>query len=779
MSDGGIRSIGNSCHALTKIDISHAKLISDVGVASISLGCPKLTHFACHGLYLLADPRISAPKKGEALEAWQAVVGIAAVAENCKKLEFLDLSGCFRMNVALQRHISEMKMLRVINFSGCNQSTTEALVAVAENCILLEDVNFSDCGKSVNYLTLQALTRSCKFLKVLCLARCKQLNGPAISAIAHCNKLEKLDLSGCKSLTDIMMLPICEPESVPLLKTLSLVNIPKITDTTLAWIASKSQDIMLLAVKGSSISKHSITAVRDRFPSSDMLQNDNFMGFWPKHRIEDQKLINKYYFAKEGWIKIQARQRSFLARVRVAGIVEKRIKKKAVAVLQRMARLFRAINIVYYKRIERNKIIKAAVKITSIFRIAVARKLVQRRHEDIIRFFRVRRALKIQVIWRMHRDKNYRLLLLERKRARLRRRIFCVTKIQSIGRVYFAKNRILRIKAMRRARLVVMERKALVIQRCFRGGKGRSRAKAARKLREWLTVLRVNAAKKIQKRVRFMQTREIIRIKQKYRRFRLICVVRIQSLIRGALARLWVAQMRVGDREVLLDKAAGIIQNRWRVKKAMLLVKRIRFERTILFYQQSKAAIKIETLVRSKLARNLFKLMQIAHIEMLKQRVGLEMWAIVKIQCVFRGFRGRMYFDQVLRDKKGKWKELYDEDKKRRFFYNKTTGEIRWRMPQDLLDLIPRPQCDNCLFYEAGLECAICNEVYCQQCWDQIHYGGRRKDHDFRSLYDYYGKRLDYGDGIFPSKWPTEVIQDEVQGWMLRVAPIRETRLRC
>jgi hypothetical protein len=32
---------------------------------------------------------------------------------------------------------------------------------------------------------------------------------------------------------------------------------------------------------------------------------------------------------------------------------------------------------------------------------------------------------------------------------------------------------------------------------------------------------------------------------------------------------------------------------------------------------------------------------------------------------------------------------------------------------------------------------------------------------------------MDYGDGVFPCKWPSEVVQDEVQGWMLRVAPIR------
>lgn len=117
---------------------------------------------------------------------------------------------------------------------------------------------------------------------------------------------------------------------------------------------------------------------------------------------------------------------------------------------------------------------------------------------------------------------------------------------------------------------------------------------------------------------------------------------------------------------------------------------------------------------------------------------------------------------------------MFDDAKQRRFFYNKLTGEIRWRMPQDLLDLIPIPKCDNCIFYDGTIECAVCNEVFCHQCFEHVHYGGRRKDHDFRSLFDYYGKRIDYGDGVFPCKWPSEVIQDEVQGWMLRVAPIRD-----
>lgn len=117
-----------------------------------------------------------------------------------------------------------------------------------------------------------------------------------------------------------------------------------------------------------------------------------------------------------------------------------------------------------------------------------------------------------------------------------------------------------------------------------------------------------------------------------------------------------------------------------------------------------------------------------------------------------------------MRERKGKWKELFDEDTQRRYFYNKLTGEIRWRMPQDLLDLIPKPLCDNCATCNALVECFICNEVYCEECFTSVHRGGRRKDHSYRALYDYHGRRMGYGDGNFPSKWPSEIEQDEVQG---------------
>lgn len=89
-------------------------------------------------------------------------------------------------------------------------------------------------------------------------------------------------------------------------------------------------------------------------------------------------------------------------------------------------------------------------------------------------------------------------------------------------------------------------------------------------------------------------------------------------------------------------------------------------------------------------------------------------------------------------------------------------------MPQDLLDLEPKPICSNCEYFEAKLECASCSEYFCGSCWDAVHFGGKRKSHKFRSLYDFYDRRVDYGDDEFPSIWPSAIEQDERFGWQLK-----------
>lgn len=48
-----------------------------------------------------------------------------------------------------------------------------------------------------------------------------------------------------------------------------------------------------------------------------------------------------------------------------------------------------------------------------------------------------------------------------------------------------------------------------------------------------------------------------------------------------------------------------------------------------------------------------------------------------------------------------------------------------------------------------------------------MHGGGKRRLHNKRKLFDYYGRRRDYGDGNFPSIWPSEMLQDSTRGYDL------------
>lgn len=774
ISDAGLRSLGGSCHSLSHVDISNAKLVSDVGLSSLSSGCPKLKKLICHGIFLLSDPRTSAPKKGEKLQPWQSMIGVAALAAQCRSLEYLDITGCFRLNAAFRLSVASMTTLKYLNLSGCNQATSESLIAVGLGCKAIEELNFSDCGKFVNNAVIASFVDNCSNLRIVILSRCESVRGGGIRALSRCENLTKLDLTGCKSLTDIMMLPICESEKAPLLKTLIMVGVHQVTDSTLAWLSNKDHEIQLLALKGTNITKQSISAVRDRFPNSDLTYNDNFIGFWPKFRVEDRKLINKYHILREGVVKIQSRQRKMAAHRYVKQILETRKFVNAILRVQGCVRIFQAKLVAAIKRKIKNRENDAAFIITSVFRIPVALKKVQARKAYLLYVFRNKVAIKIQVHWRMYMAYCVLKRLIKQRDAYLVLRQNAAVVIQALARRYFAVNRIIRIKAMKRSRLLICERKALHIQRCYRGYLHRKKTKILRIAYLKLTKLTLLSAIKIQRKFRCFRTRKIIRLTIEFKAYRLQCAIKIQSVMRGALSRLHLAEMQTEEAEKHENWAVTKIQSHWRVKSAMILTKQLLAQRVRELQQREASAIVLQKFARAQLARKQLIALREEYLQNLKNHAEFDLWAAVKIQAVFRGMRGRTRFDELVKEKKGKWKELFDEKRQQRFFYNKLTGEIRWRMPADLLDLVPRPSCDNCCECEAQFECAVCNEIYCKECFTQVHRGGRRKDHDFRALYDYYGKRLDYGDGIFPCKWPTEVIQDEVQGWMLRVAPIRD-----
>ena len=456
---------------MTSVDISHLKLVSDIGITSLCSGCPQLKKLVAPGLFFLADPRLSAPAKGEKVEAWQAVVGVAAIEKYCPVLEHLNLAGCFRLDKAIRLHVSGLRTLKALNLQGCYQVSAEALLAVAKNCKLIEELTLSDCGAAVNNAVVCGFAENCVNLRVIVLARCENVKGQALKAISNLSHLEKLDLTGCKNISDMMLLPLTEVGKVPKLRNLVLTGSIRVTDATIAWISSKDHNIMLLACRGSSITRHGLQSVEDYFPLCEILENDNYLGFWPKARIEDKKLLNEYHHTTKGVTKLQARVRAIADRKMVRNLDADRRIMNATLVLQCAIRIFISKRRVRKMRVDIVRRQKASIIVTSVMRLPPAFSRLRRLRAARVEAMRNLMCTQIQTRWRIVAAKNVlHRLRVEWERYCNRRFYGCVV-IQSLARMYFARCYSLQIRKMRASREALELRKVEVLQRVFRGRK--------------------------------------------------------------------------------------------------------------------------------------------------------------------------------------------------------------------------------------------------------------------------------------------------------------------
>jgi hypothetical protein len=226
----------------------------------------------------------------------------------------------------------------------------------------------------------------------------------------------------------------------------------------------------------------------------------------------------------------------------------------------------------------------------------------------------------------------------------------------------FSKYRVLHIKQMKVARIALTHRKATEIERVYRGHLGRLKAHAARKEKYRIQVLMARASKKVQYAYRAHRTRNIVNERAARTTLRRRSCIKIQSVIRGALARLKTAEKLFEIHEAKINGAALKIQCRIRIKLARIAVSKLYEEANNIVQVQYAAATVLQKYVRGNLARLLLERLKVEAQIALQRLVQLEMWSVVKIQAFVRGIWGRRRFDDLLRQKKGKWKELFDED---------------------------------------------------------------------------------------------------------------------
>ena len=132
MSDRVLAAIGESCHALTTLDVSGGAC-TDAGLRPLAAGCPRIAE-----LYLSGCRRVSC-------------VGVIAISAGCAaSLRLLDLQGCSAVGdpaaMALAANCSAA--LETISFQCCPLLSDKGFGALVDACPRLRHITLKHCDVS-------------------------------------------------------------------------------------------------------------------------------------------------------------------------------------------------------------------------------------------------------------------------------------------------------------------------------------------------------------------------------------------------------------------------------------------------------------------------------------------------------------------------------------------------------------------------------------------------------------------------------------------------------
>jgi hypothetical protein len=682
----GLRSLSMRCSELITLDFTNCHLLDDLGLTTIACGCWKLEHLILINCINITD------------------TGVGKVVKACGRLETLNLLNCHRVGEFGDHALKEIgafcHQLKYLNLIGCRHVQNDGLIALSHGCQLLEQLYLSHCD-GINGSGLMALCKHLSHLKILILRDCENLLdqdmklfqyssflknltlldlsdcknisnqgistlcdsiGPTIKSLhlsgckitdtaitsisLSCSKLNELDLSRCRLLTDQSVHTLVS--HVTGLTTLKLDGNQKITSKTLlaytgAGVASSSfssrSGVATSARPGSTSGQLSRTSTRGVVPDIIKLEFANISQQW--FGYEPKKDANKLIVAKEllriqtgHVIKIQCLIRQHQAYQRYLERWRQWIVNKTIP---RVQALFRGR--VERQRYERYKVAlrrqQMSIRIQRTWRryLVIMRSYLLQRKERIL-LMKIKSAQLIQKIyWGMigkRRAQERRNEIANERLERAREQAIKEMKsiqIQTIWYIYCAKKKMKLMKerlSQQKLLEAQQEMASRVIQRLERGRIGRKKAAYAR----WLS------AKKV-----LMWHKSLI----------------LQRVYRGHVGRLIAKAAREERWRRICWQKAITLQCFWRTMRAKMIVsilKALQLLRT----KQAYNATEIQRVYRGYRVRLRMEEMRSKLLEQLKRVL-----AVIVIQRIFRGHKGREIaeVERALKESEMKAKPLY------------------------------------------------------------------------------------------------------------------------
>lgn len=175
-----------SCQSLRSLSIRNCPGFGDASLAVLSKLCPQLQNVDLSGLQGISD------------------TGLLPVLESCEAgLVKVNLSGCVNLTDKIVSTMAEIHgwTLEMLNFDGCKKISDASLMAIADNCPLLCDLDVSKCA--VTDYGIASLARANHLnLQILSLSGCSMVSDNSLNALGRLGQtLLGLNLQLCNAIS--------------------------------------------------------------------------------------------------------------------------------------------------------------------------------------------------------------------------------------------------------------------------------------------------------------------------------------------------------------------------------------------------------------------------------------------------------------------------------------------------------------------------------------------------------------------------------------------------
>lgn len=198
-----VNQFSQVCHNLTSLDISHCQLLTDEAIQAVAQNCASLTSLCllrCEGFSSLSLEALALHSSSLTTLCLGSChlnnQGVIALSKGCRALTSLDLSNSLKSvnSDALIELLGSLR-LTVLNLSGKESGVSDAVV-LAMACssrVTLQSLELRGCPITDD--AVEALSQHCPGLTSLDVPMCSITDNAVLALASGCRSLTSLDLS--------------------------------------------------------------------------------------------------------------------------------------------------------------------------------------------------------------------------------------------------------------------------------------------------------------------------------------------------------------------------------------------------------------------------------------------------------------------------------------------------------------------------------------------------------------------------------------------------------